>query len=142
MDEGRHDLLALLLPVSRELRRVEKVAAARHGLSMWQYAILSVVDRLPGPNQLEVADVLGYSKNRLVGDLDHLEREGLLTRRPGEDRRSNVLTVTGPGRRVMTSVRREIHRHEDQLLAPLSTTTRRVFVTALRTLDKEVRRRR
>ena len=142
MHAKRQDLLALLMPVSRELRRLEELAAAHHGLSMWQYAILSVVDRLPGPNQLEVADVLGYSKNRMVGDLDHLEQAGLLTRQPGADRRANVLTVTRPGRQVMTAIQRRIHRDEDELLTPLSTTTRRAFVTALRGLNKQVRARR
>ena len=78
------------MPISRELRRVEEAAAARHGLSMWQYAILSVVDRRPGRNQAEVADALGYSKNRIVGDLDLLEHAGLLTRQPGADRRANI----------------------------------------------------
>ena len=85
------------MPISRELRRIEEAAAAQHGVTMWQYAILSVVDRRPGRNQAEVADVLGYSKNRIVGDLDHLERRGLLTRQPGADRRANILTVTVAG---------------------------------------------
>ena len=108
---------------------------------MWQYAILSEVDGRPGRNQAEVADALGYSKNRIVGDLDLLEHAGLLTRQPGADRRANVLTVTGPGRRVMNAVQREIRRHEDELLAPLSATARRMFTAALRDLGRHVRSR-
>ncbi len=130
------------MPVSRELRRVEEAAAARHDRSMWQYAILSVVDRRPGLNQAEVANALGYSKNRIVGDLDDLERAGLLTRHPGSDRRANVLAVTAAGRRVMTAIQLEIHRREDELLAPLPAATRRTLVTALRTLNEQVRARR
>jgi len=130
----------MLMPISRDLRRVEEAAAGRHGLTMWQYAILAVVARRPGRNQAEVAAALAYSKNRIVGDLDHLERAGLVERRPGADRRSNVLTVTPAGRRVMTAIRAEIRHHEDELLAKLSATARRTFVTALRTLDEQVRR--
>jgi DNA-binding MarR family transcriptional regulator len=129
------------MPVNRELRRVEEAAAARHDRSMWQYAILSVVDRRPGLNQAEVASALGYSKNRIVGDLDDLERAELLTRQPGTDRRANILAVTAAGRRIMTAIEHEIHRQEDELLAPLPAATRRMFVAALLTLNEQVRAR-
>ena len=142
MDEQRQDLLAMLMPLGRVLRRVEEAAAAQHGLSMWQYAILSVTERHPGLNQAEVADLLGYSKNRIIGDLDHLEDAGLLRRSRGADRRANVLTVTEPGHAIRSAVQRKIHRHEDALLAPLSSTSRRTFVTTLREVDKIVRSRR
>jgi len=141
VDDERRDLLAMLMPLSRDLRRAEEAAAGRHGATMWQYAILAVVARRPGLNQAEVATALAYSKNRIVADLDHLEQAGLLVRRPGADRRANVLSVTPAGRRVMGAIRADIHRHEDRLLAPLSAPARRTFVTALRALDEQVRRR-
>ena len=103
---------------------------------MWQYAILSVADRRPGMNQAAVADALGYSKNRIVGDLDHLEGAGLLTRTAGADRRANVLTVT-PGHRVMTAVQQEIHRHEDELLAPLPAATRQTLVRGVAPAERQ-----
>lgn len=142
MDERRGDLLALLMPISRELRRVEEAAAARHGLSMWQYAILSVAEHGAGSNQATIATALGYSKNLMVGDLDHLERRGLVTREPAADRRANVVTVTAPGRRVRRAIQTEIHRHEDELMVGIAAGTRRMFVAALRALDEQVRLRR
>jgi DNA-binding MarR family transcriptional regulator len=139
VDDTRVDLLALLMPISRYLRRAEESAAARHGLTMWQYAILSVVDRRAGLNQSEVAARLAYSKNRIVADLDRLEQEDLLVRRPGADRRANTLAVTPAGGRAMRAIRAEIHRHEDDLLAGLSAATRRTFVAALRAVDDRLR---
>jgi DNA-binding MarR family transcriptional regulator len=139
VNDTRVDLLALLMPISRTLRRVEEAAAGRHGITMWQYAILSVVDRHAGLNQSEVATALAYSKNRIVSDLDRLEQDDLLVRRPGTDRRANTLSVTARGRRAMTAIRAEIHRREDELLAPLPATTRRTFVAALAALDRHVR---
>ncbi|MFT3852278.1 MAG: MarR family transcriptional regulator [Ilumatobacteraceae bacterium] len=139
MDDGRQDLLALLMPVSRELRRIEDAAAAGHGLTMWQYAIVSIAAQRPGSNQAEIADALGYSKNRIVADIDELEAAGLLRRRPGADRRANVLVVTDEGERVMHAVRAEIHRDEDELLAPLSPTARKALVSALTRLRADLR---
>ena len=139
MDEHRQDLLALLLPVTRELRRLEEAAAATRGLTMWQYAILSVAGGRRDLNQAEAADLLGYSKNRIVADLDHLETMGLLTRRRGADRRANALDVTAEGRRATAEVQAEIHRREDELLGPVSPATRRAFAAGLRALNERLR---
>jgi DNA-binding MarR family transcriptional regulator len=134
VSEPRPDLLALLAPVTKMLRGIEDAAAAQAGLTMWQYAILSLVAASPGLNQRAVADRLDYSANRLVADLDELERRRLLRRRPGPDRRANVLEVTAAGTRVMLRVRAEIHRGEDELLAGLGPAQRRTLLSAVRDL--------
>ena len=116
----RSDLLALIHPLSRELRRIEDDCAATAGLSMWQYAILSVAAAGDGLNQKAIADRLGYSQNRLVGDLDRLSAKGLLSRQPGADRRSHAIRVTEDGRAVVAAVRAQIHEREDALLAHMA----------------------
>jgi DNA-binding MarR family transcriptional regulator len=139
VDDRRQDLLALLMPITRDLRRIEDAAAARHGMTMWQYAILAVVEHGADRNQAEVADALGYSRNRIIADLDHLEAAGLLTRARAADRRANVLRITASGRAAASVVRAEIHRDEDVLLAPLSRTGRESFLRGARALHDVVR---
>lgn len=92
---------------------------------MWQYAVLSVVAFRPGMNQLATAELLGYSRNRIVADLDLLEQRGLLTRRSGSDRRSNTLWITEDGSAVVAQVQRRIHAAEDELLADMPAADRR-----------------
>jgi DNA-binding MarR family transcriptional regulator len=135
----RQDLLASLFPITKALRAIEDEAAGEHAITMWQYAILVVADHQPGINQRDAARLLDYSKNRIVGDLDHLEEAGLLQRTAGSDRRSNLLTVTPAGRAVLQDVRAEIHRREDQLLAGLSPTARAQFTRQARRLGEVVR---
>jgi DNA-binding MarR family transcriptional regulator len=120
MPSARRDLLASLGPVAKALRRLEDVAAATEDLTMWQYAVLSVVAERPGLNQGQVARALQYSSNRIVADLDLLEGRHLVTRRPGADRRSNRLHITGQGREVQRRVQERIHAGEDELLAGLT----------------------
>jgi DNA-binding MarR family transcriptional regulator len=139
VDDRRQDLLALLMPITRHLRRIEEAAAARHGMTMWQYAILSVVEDRPDRNQADVADGLGYSRNRIIADLDELERAGLLTRTRAADRRANVLAVTARGRTAAAAVRAEIHRDEDLLMATMSATGRHSFLRGVRSLYDAVR---
>ena len=135
----RVDLLASLLPVTKALRAIEDEAAAAHGITMWQYAILTVAHLEPGLNQGEIARLLDYSKNRIVGDIDHLEEAGLLRRTAGSDRRSYLLDVTREGKSVVQAVRAEIHRREDNLLAGLSPTARQQFARQARRLGDQVR---
>ena len=123
----RRDLLSVLFELTRALRRIEDDAAAADHLTMWQYAVLAVAEDGPA-NQTAVADRLGYSKNRLVHDLDHLESLGLVRRDPLPiDRRSNTITITGRGRTTRARIQRRIHAAEDELLHRVPPATRRQF---------------
>lgn len=141
MDAPRQDLLASLFPITRALRRIEDDAAGAHGLTMWQYAILSVLDARADLNQREVADGLGYSRNRIVADLDLLEARTLITRRPGVDRRSNRLRLTASGAARMRHIRDDIHAGEDALLAGLPAALRRSFDEVAERVGEHVRSR-
>lgn len=136
MAAQRVDLLAALAPLTRALRTLENDAAAAAGITMWQYAILAVIVDDPRLNQGEVATRLGYSKNRIIADLDLLEQRKLLTRRPARDRRANMLRATTAGRRLMQQIRSEIRRGEDQLLRALPAEQRRALTSATRTINQ------
>jgi len=115
----RRDLLGLLGPLYRSLRRAEDRCAQAAGLSMWQYAVLSVAAREEGQSQTQLADRLGYSRNRIVGDLDVLQARGLAERRAGADRRRNSIHVTPAGVATVAEIQRAIWAAEDELLAHL-----------------------
>jgi DNA-binding MarR family transcriptional regulator len=134
MAAGRRDLLAVLAQVTRALRRVEDEAAARAGITMWQYAILGVITETTDLNQGQVATRLGYSKNRIVADLDLLEGRQLLVRQPGPDRRANVLSATVAGIRLMKQVQAEVHDGEETLLRTLPREQRAALIAAVRTI--------
>jgi DNA-binding MarR family transcriptional regulator len=131
VETGRRDLLAVLAPLTRALRQVEDAAAGRAGITMWQYAILSVIADTAGLNQAQVATRLGYSKNRIVADLDLLESRQLLVRQPGPDRRANVLSATAAGVRLMDRVKAEVHEGEDRLLTSLPREQRTALLGAV-----------
>jgi len=120
----RRDLLELIGPLSRSLRRVEERCAKDAGLSMWQYAVLSAASRHEGQSQTQIADRLGYSRNRIINDLDVLQERGLAERRSGPDRRRYLIHVTPSGRATATEVRDAIWAAEDALLAHLPAAAR------------------
>jgi DNA-binding MarR family transcriptional regulator len=135
----RGDLLAALAPIAKALRRIEDAAAARVGLTMWQYAILSAATETPRLNQAQVATRLGYSRNSIVGDLDLLEEKRLIRRVPGPDRRANQLTATPAGTRLVRRIRAEIHHQEDDVLSVLPVDQRRTFLEAASVLAQALR---
>ncbi len=116
----RRDLLEVIGPLYRSLRRIEQRCAEAEQLTMWQYAILSVADRSQGLSQVELAERLGYSKNRIIGDLDALSARGLAERRPGADRRSYSIHTTSAGREIVVRVRERVWSGEDEALSHLS----------------------
>lgn len=117
-------MLELVGPLYRGLRRVEERCTQQAGLSMWQYAILSVTARHEGLSQAQVADRLGYSRNRIIHDLDVLQARGLAERRTGTDRRRHSIHVTPAGQDTTAELRQAIWSAEDDLLAHLPAASR------------------
>jgi DNA-binding MarR family transcriptional regulator len=132
MEAGeRRDLLEVVGPLHRLLRRIEDRCANEARLSMWQYSILSVAARHEALSQSAIAERLNYSKNRIIGDLDELTARGLAERRPGPDRRTHAVHATPAGRALMAEVRERIWRREDELLPHLSPESRAALLDLL-----------
>lgn len=130
----------MLFELTRALRRIEDAAAAADQLTMWQYAVLAVAEDAPA-SQTAVAARLGYSKNRLVHDIDHLESLGLVRRDPlPTDRRSNTVTITNRGRTTRARIQRRIHAAEDELLRHVPLSARRQFADLAADITDGLRR--
>lgn len=134
---AREDLAARFARVTRRLADAERPVLDRHGLSMWQYIVLSQLARGPAPAQLTLAQAIGYDKTRLISLLDELERRALILRAPDpHDRRARTINLTQAGARLHTSVQRDIHAIEDELLDALDFTERQALQAALTRLDQ------
>jgi DNA-binding MarR family transcriptional regulator len=95
--------------------------------------ILLLIDANPGVTQSRLAQAVGIDRSTLVGVLHGLERLELLERRRGEDRRTNGLWLTRPGRKLVSSLKQRIRVHERRVASGLSTAER---AQLLRLLEK------
>ncbi|WP_157987849.1 MarR family winged helix-turn-helix transcriptional regulator [Jiangella endophytica] len=112
------DLAGLVLPLAKALAALESSVARRHGMTSWQCAVLRAAAEPPWRTQREIVGAIGYDRNRIVADLDDLERRALLVRRVDDlDRRSNRIEVTAAGRRLARAATRELRAKTDDLLA-------------------------
>jgi len=66
--------------------------------------ILLLIDANPGVTQSRLAQAVGIDRSTMVGVLHALQAKELIERRRGEDRRTNGLWLTRPGRSVVASL--------------------------------------
>jgi DNA-binding MarR family transcriptional regulator len=114
------DLGALFARITRRLIDAERPLLEAHGLSMWAYVALSHLARRPAGTQLALAQAMPYDKTRLIGLLDELEGDGLITRAVDpRDRRARIVTLTEAGEARHAAARADIRAMEDELLEDL-----------------------
>lgn len=126
------DLAALFSLVTRRLIAEERPVLDAHGLTMWEYSVLSQLAREPGPTQQGLAEAIGHDKTRLIPLLEALERRGLLTRDPDpSDRRARVVLLTGDGRARLDDTRRDIRAMEARVLDGIGAAERATLLVVL-----------
>src|ERR1700759_3065735 len=110
----REDLGAMFARITRRLIDAERPILEKRGLTMWGYIALNRLERGDAPTQLALASAIGHDKTRLIGVLDKLEADGLITREPdANDRRAKVVRMTPKGRRRHAATVKEIRLMED-----------------------------
>jgi DNA-binding MarR family transcriptional regulator len=96
------ELRPALLRLARELRKETE----QLGVTARQATLLWLVKRSPGLSLAELAAEEGISPPALSGNVDRLERAGLIARvRSTADRRRVGLELTGDGEKVLRRVR-------------------------------------
>lgn len=70
-----------------------------HGLKGTQFTLLAALRLAEGGTLGHLAGVLGMDRTTLTRNLAPLERDGLVARRPGGDRRQRRLELTAAGER-------------------------------------------
>jgi MarR family transcriptional regulator, organic hydroperoxide resistance regulator len=107
----------LLHRAAQRMRVVTGDVAARHGLTLRDYIVLSALDKSPGLTQGELGRSLGLDKTTLMSQLDGLERRGLVERRHApHDRRLRIPVITDAGEALRATVATACAAVEDSVL--------------------------
>ncbi|GIE93181.1 MarR family winged helix-turn-helix transcriptional regulator [Paractinoplanes rishiriensis] len=134
--DERADLGVLVMRLGRRLLDMEQPILARHGVSMWGYAVLCGLAGGPMRTQAALAASIGADKTRLIPILDGLQERGLIEREPDPaDRRVRLLGLTSDGRRLQLAVQADVRAGEEELLGDLTTEDRAAFLRALDALS-------
>ncbi|MEU3713266.1 MarR family winged helix-turn-helix transcriptional regulator [Streptomyces catenulae] len=112
--------------------RLVAEALAAEGLRMMHHAVLSAVAESGPVSQAELGRTLGIDPKDMVGVVNDLQRDGLVTRTPDPgDRRKNAVEVSTAGRRVLRRTQRLGDRANDELTAALTPAEREQLIALL-----------
>ena len=111
----------LLKHAQLRLAEATAPALAPYGITGRELAVLMSIDDLVPLSQQDVADRLGVDRTTMVTLIDGLEGKELVVRRPdAEDRRRNVVVLTGRGLATMTEAVEAAEAAEQRFLGKLS----------------------
>jgi DNA-binding MarR family transcriptional regulator len=102
-----------------------------------RYAVLEVVDRNPGLQQVQLAEALALSRSAVTLLLDFWQAQGCVERRPAPmDRRSFGIFLTTVGMSRLRDLQIRAKAHDEDLCAPLTATERIALKGLLNKLDQ------
>jgi len=104
-------------------------------LSPGRVGILLLIDANPGVTQSKLAQAVGLDRSTMVGLVDTLEERRLIERRRGEDRRTNGLWLTRPGRGLLSRLKKRIELHSRRVAGRLRADERVQLIALLEKLS-------
>jgi len=117
VDISAVEALASLRLAGRSLHLLQERWGATHGLSEGRMGVLFRLFRCGDMPLGELADDLDMTPRNVTGLVDHLERDGLVTRVPdAEDRRSVRARLTELGRARIDSIWKEGLEHQAEVV--------------------------
>lgn len=109
--------------------------AGRAGLQPGHYGVLKLIGLNPGRSQSDIAAAAGLDRSSLTQLLDQLCRRGLVERRPGPDRRTLSLHLTGAGERTLEEAEGPVAQHEKAIRGELTEGEAATLVKLLKRLQ-------
>lgn len=136
VDVSPLEVFSRVTRLARHLERQRKAVFARHELETWTFDVLSALRRSDPPHNLSPGQLLAQTlvtSGTMTNRLDHLEKRGLIRRRPDPvDARSIRVQLTAAGRKRVDAALRDLAAREDTLLAALTKSERAALAGLLR----------
>jgi DNA-binding MarR family transcriptional regulator len=136
--------LKLVPNIHRATHRIGLYLAAldKHGMSQGESHILAHLS-VSGPASIaELLKILAHRRSTLTSILDRLAERRFITREVGAaDRRTFVIRLTGPGRRVARQVYNRLADLERAVAGQVSADQVRAFTRVVTLVEEEAHRR-
>jgi DNA-binding MarR family transcriptional regulator len=113
-----------------------------HDLALSWFEPMQVIDRTPRCRVIDIAEALSITVGGTSKLVDRIEDAGWCERSPNpDDGRSSAITLTGPGRRLLTAAQRTLTDEVAARLAdPLPTGELQRFAATIHTLRARMHR--
>jgi DNA-binding MarR family transcriptional regulator len=136
VDVSPLEVLSRVSRLARHLDRQRTTVLARHDLEIWTFDVLAALRRSNPPHQLSPGQLMAQTlvaSGTMTNRIDHLERRGLVRRRPDPgDARSVRVQLTPAGRRRVDEALKDLVARENAILGTLDTGGRTRLADLLR----------
>lgn len=136
VDVSPLEVLSRVSRLARHLDRQRSIVFARHELEIWSFDVLSALRRAVAPPHLSPGQLLAQTlvtSGTMTNRIDHLERRGLVRRRPDDsDARSVRVQITPAGRRRVDGALEDLVDRENAILGILEKADRTILAGLLR----------
>ena len=103
-------------------------AFAEAGFRGYDYRLLAAMEQFGARSQADLCRLTGIDRKDVATSLDGLAGRGLARRAPDrQDRRRNVVTITGEGRAQLVALDGVLSGVQREVLAPLSESEREIL---------------
>jgi DNA-binding MarR family transcriptional regulator/GNAT superfamily N-acetyltransferase len=104
-------------------------------LSLTEARVLFELAQRENPTATDLLTALALDPGYLSRILDAFVRQGLVSKKPGSDRRQRNLSLTKAGRRTFESLDRKSHREAAAMLAKLSEPDQSHLIAAMKSIE-------
>jgi DNA-binding MarR family transcriptional regulator len=127
----------LINKISQHAHRLRSEGLASVDAHGYHFAILAALEQYGPASQIALGQRCGIDRSDIHAVVNDLVDQGLALRAPDpEDRRRNIITVTGAGLKRLQQLDTVLNQVQDQLLVALSPTERGQLIGLLtRVLD-------
>jgi DNA-binding MarR family transcriptional regulator len=136
VDVSPLEVLSRVSRLARHLDRQRTTVLARHDLEIWTFDVLAALRRSDPPHQLSPGQLMAQTlvaSGTMTNRIDHLEKRGLVRRRPDpDDARSLRVQLTAAGRRRVDGALKDLVAREDAILGTLDGGDRTTLADLLR----------
>lgn len=121
---------------ARLATRAYDEALAPTGLTAAQYSALAMLSAAGPVPTGAFADAMALERTSLTRNLSLLERQGLISRKSGDDKRQRLVAITAKGRRIVEKASPSWRAAQQALLSALGSPKAGAVLTAAAAVEK------
>ena len=137
-----HEALLNIYYTSTCIRKRAKEALWQFGLTDVQLNLMMLLFHQGGGEgltQAQLSEMMLVNRANITSLIDRMERDGMVRRTSGEDRRYNIIRLTGKGKRLLEKVEPLYAKEVKQIMSAVSSNEKKRIIKMLEKVRKNLR---
>src|SRR5699024_469015 len=110
------DIFHLLQQKNRYIKKHMDTGLSGFQLHLSQWSILYCLDQFGPMTQTAIKDYLNVEAPTITRTIEKLEKNGWVTRQPGQDKRAHIIEISEAGKKDLKGIAAQVGNMETELL--------------------------